>query len=124
MTEIPSTEQIVPAVEIAICLDENVAAVLPLGYRLVEASSFRTSPWARSARIRVQLPGGSQKAYFLKVGRAVFGLLYFAIEYIMSSFISNLYSTIEYKFTNSVYNFDRYASNLPQVIISSRSSSV
>jgi hypothetical protein len=50
-------------------LDHGVIAELPEGSAVIEASSFGNSAWTRTARIRVQLPNGSQKVYFLKVRR-------------------------------------------------------
>ena len=62
-----SVKEVIPDVGGDFELDESVIAVLPDGSTVVEASSFGTSAWTRTARIRVQLADGSQKAYFLKV---------------------------------------------------------
>ena len=68
MTETQSSvREVIPDVGGDFDLDESVVAVLPEGSAVLEASSFGTSALTRTARIRVQLSDGSQKAYFLKV---------------------------------------------------------
>jgi protein-ribulosamine 3-kinase len=62
-----SVKEVIPDVGGDFELDQGVIAELPEGSTVVEASSFGTSAWTRTARIRVQLSDGSQKAYFLKV---------------------------------------------------------
>ncbi len=68
MTETQSSvREVIPDVGGDFDLDQSVVAELPEGSTVIEASSFGTSAWTRTARIRVQLSDGSQKAYFLKV---------------------------------------------------------
>ena len=68
MTETQSSvRDVIPDVGGDFGLDESVIAELPEGSTVLEASSFGTSAWTRTARIRVQLSDGSPKAYFLKV---------------------------------------------------------
>ncbi len=62
-----SVKEVIPDVGGDFELDQGVIAELPEGSTVVEASSFGTSAWTRTARIRVQLSDGSQKVYFLKV---------------------------------------------------------
>ncbi|KAI4262524.1 MAG: hypothetical protein L6R42_002302 [Xanthoria sp. 1 TBL-2021] len=61
-----SVKDVIPDIGGNFALDEGVIEVLPLGSRVLSASSFGSSAWTRTARIRVQLPDGSAKQYFLK----------------------------------------------------------
>ncbi|KAL8712659.1 MAG: hypothetical protein Q9220_003191 [cf. Caloplaca sp. 1 TL-2023] len=64
-----SVKEVIPDIGGNFDLDENVIAVLPPGSRVLEASSFGTSAWTRTARISVTLEDGTLKKYFLKACR-------------------------------------------------------
>jgi len=61
-----SVKDVIPETGGNFHLDENVIAELPLGSKVIEASSYGTSAWTRTARISVQLLEGPIKHYFLK----------------------------------------------------------
>ncbi|KAL8657877.1 MAG: hypothetical protein Q9226_001474 [Calogaya cf. arnoldii] len=62
-----SVKEVKPDIGGNIALDKEVIEVLPPGSRVLEASSFGSPAWTRTARIEVQLADGSSKQYFLKV---------------------------------------------------------
>ena len=64
-----SVKEVIPEIGGNFTVDEGILNILPQGTRVIEASSYGTSAWTRTARVDVVLPDGTQKSYFLKVGR-------------------------------------------------------
>lgn len=64
-----SVKEVIPDIGGNFTVDEGILKILPQGTRVIEASSYGTSAWTRTARVDVELPDGTQKSYFLKVGR-------------------------------------------------------
>ncbi|KAI4232556.1 MAG: hypothetical protein LQ349_004928 [Xanthoria aureola] len=61
-----SVGKVIPDIGVSFTLDQAAIQELPSGSRVVEASSFNPSAWTRTACIKVQLPDGSLKQYFMK----------------------------------------------------------
>jgi protein-ribulosamine 3-kinase len=47
-------------------IDDNVVAEFPKGTKILSANRFGTSAWTITARLKVQLPDGTESRYFLK----------------------------------------------------------
>ncbi|KAL8765846.1 MAG: hypothetical protein Q9209_007205 [Squamulea sp. 1 TL-2023] len=62
-----SVKEVIPEIGGKFALDKGVVEVLPPGSQIIEASSFGTSAWTRTARIAIKVPNGSFEQYFLKV---------------------------------------------------------
>ncbi|KAL8833154.1 MAG: hypothetical protein Q9170_004456 [Blastenia crenularia] len=61
-----SVKEVIPDIGGNFILDENVIAELPSESQVLEASSYGTSAWTRTARIAVKQRDGTLKSYFLK----------------------------------------------------------
>lgn len=62
-----SVKDVIPEIGGNFAVDQAIIAVLPKGARVLEASSYGTSAWTRTARIKVELADSTPKSYFLKV---------------------------------------------------------
>ena len=54
-------------------IDENVTILFPQGSKVISAYRFGSSAWTITARIRVQLPDGSETKYFIKCASEDYG---------------------------------------------------
>lgn len=61
-----SVKDVIPDIGGNFTVDQSIMHHLPKGARILEASTFGTSAWTRTARIAVELEDGTSKSYFLK----------------------------------------------------------
>lgn len=64
----PSTQMEPPQPGSAFTVDSNVMKALPVpGTKVIRAQLYGESLWAKTAKVRVELPSGERDNYFLKV---------------------------------------------------------
>ena len=62
-----SVKDVIPEIGGNFTVDNGILEILPTGTKVLQASSYGTSAWTRTARIDVELADGAPKSYFLKV---------------------------------------------------------